>query len=382
MSDAAQGTGGARPPGDGGADAELCVLLACFAGPKRAAQIRSQLDKLIAGGGDTVLDQVVLKVDAKHKALVYDPRRTLAGTLTPALTWGIFGLLAGGLESLAVWAVLGAICGGLYAYYTEHLLGKNELRRIGGRLPGNSSAVVAFVQGTDPRRVLSATASFEPTAASAAAIAADLSARAYSGAANPLETSAAPARAAPTAAADQTTELSMLLVRFAGEHAARQALAKFGSASHQDQKAPQVELVIETNEHGRRRVIDPTTGTAALAKSDTISWGLFGLVWGAIVGFTSNAGVLSSIESGLVTGILWALFGVVAGALYGLWAGRGVSARRLKGLGPFVPPGTSAVLAWAEGPLSQETIGRWAAPGSQRLILRFNPVGRGAVLEV
>jgi hypothetical protein len=371
----------ARPPEDGGAGTELCVLLACFAGAKRAAQIRSQLDKLIAAGGDTVLDQVVLKVDAKHKALVYDPRRTLAGSLTSALTWGIFGLLAGGLQGLGVWAVLGAVCGGLYAYYTEHLLTKNELKRIGGRLPGNSSAVVAFVQGTDPRRILSATASFEPATASAAAIGADLSARAYSGASNPLETSAAPAGAAPETAG-QATKLGMLLVRFAGEHAARQALAKSGSAKHQDQKAPQVELVIETNEHGRRRVIDPTTGTAALAKSDTISWGLFGLAWGAIVGFTGNAGVLSSIKSGLVTGILWALFGVVAGALYGLWAGRGVSARRLKGLGPFVPPGTSAVVAWAEGPLSQETIDQWAAPASQRLILRFNPVGHGAVLEV
>lgn len=59
-----------------------------------------------------------------------------------------------------------------------------------------------------------------------------------------------------------------------------------------------------------------------------------------------------------------------------------MSARRLKGLGPFVPPGTSVLLAWAEGPLSQETIGRWAAPGSQRLVLRFNPVRHGAVLEV
>ena len=174
----------------------------------------------------------------------------------------------------------------------------------------------------------------------------------------------------------------MLLVRFVGEHAARQALAKPDSARHQDHKAPQVELVIEANEHGRRRVIDPTTGSAAFSKSDAISWGLFGLVWGAIVGFAGDGGVLGSIESGLVTGILWALFGVVAGALYGLWAGRGVSARRLKGLGPFVPPGTSLVVAWAEGPLSQETIERWAAPGSQRLILRFNPVGHGAVLEV
>src|SRR5215212_11305913 len=232
-------------PQDGGAGAELCVLLACFAGAKRAAQIRRQLDKRIGQSGDAVLDQVVLKVTAKRKALVYDPRRTLAGSLTPALTWGIFGLLAGGLQGLAVWAVLGAICGGLYAYYTEHLLTKDELKRIGGRLPSNSSAIVAFVQGTDPRRVLSSTASYQPATASVAAVTADLSAQAYSGASNPLETSTAPAGAAPTATADQAAELSMLLVRFAGEHAARQALAKSGSTRHQDQKAPQVELVIE-----------------------------------------------------------------------------------------------------------------------------------------
>ena len=119
-----------------------------------------------------------------------------------------------------------------------------------------------------------------------------------------------------------------------------------------------------------------------MAKSDAISWGLFGLVWGAIVGFAGNGGVLSSVESGLVTGILWSLFGVGAGALYGLWAGRGVSARRLKGLGAFVLPDTSLAVAWAQGPLSVETVERWAANGSQRLILRFNPVTHGAVLEV
>jgi uncharacterized membrane protein len=372
----------ARAPQDGGAGTELCVLLACFAGPKQAAKIRRQLNKRIEQSGDAILDQVVLKVDAKHKALVYDPRRTLAGSLTPALTWGIFGLLAGGLQGLAVWAVLGAICGGLYAYYTEHLLTKDELKRIGSRLPGNSSAIVAFVRGPDPRRVLSATAASQPATASVAAVTADLSTQVYSDAAQPVETSATPAGTAPTAAADQAAELSMLLVRFAGEHAARQALANSGFASHQDHKAPQVELVIEANEHGRRRVINPTTGSAALSKSDAISWGLFGLAWGAIVGFAGDGGVLGSIESGLVTGILWAIFGLGAGALYGLWAGRGVSARRLKGVGPLLPPGSSMLLAWAEGPLSQETTQRWAAPGSQRLILRFNPVGPGAVLEV
>ena len=59
----------------------------------------------------------------------------------------------------------------------------------------------------------------------------------------------------------------MLVVRFAGEHAARKALAESGSArSSKDKKGPEVELFIEANEHGRRRVIDPKTGTAAFAK--------------------------------------------------------------------------------------------------------------------
>src|ERR1039457_2088801 len=186
----------ASPPEGGRPRTQVCVLLACFAGAKRAAKIRGQLDKRITGGGDAILDQVVVKVNAKRKARVYDPRRTRVGILTSALTWGIFGLLAGGLQGLGVWAVLGAVCGGLYAYYTEHLLTKDELKRIGGRLPGDSSAILVFVQGTDPQRVLSATASFEPATASTAAIGADLSARAYSGASNPVETSAALAGAA------------------------------------------------------------------------------------------------------------------------------------------------------------------------------------------
>ena len=247
----------ARAPQDGGAVTELCVLLACFAGPRQAAKIYRQLDRRIGQSGDAVLDLVIVKINTKHRAQVHDPRRTLGGILTPALTWGIFGLLAGGLESLAVWAVLGAVCGGLYAYYFEHTVTKDELKRIGGWLPGNSSAIVAFVRGTDPRRILSSIASYQPTTASVAAVTADLSAQVYSGTAQqPVETSATTAGAAPTAATDKAVGLNMVLVRFVGEHAAREALAKSGSVG-QDNKAPQVELFVEANEQGRRRVSTP-----------------------------------------------------------------------------------------------------------------------------
>ncbi len=89
-----------RPAAEEPLGAGASVLLACFAEAKRAAKVRRQLNERIVQGGDAILDQVVVKVNAKHKAQVHDPRRALAGTLTPALTWGLFGLLAGGLESL------------------------------------------------------------------------------------------------------------------------------------------------------------------------------------------------------------------------------------------------------------------------------------------
>ena len=119
-----------------------------------------------------------------------------------------------------------------------------------------------------------------------------------------------------------------------------------------------------------------------MAKSDVVSWGLFGVAYGAIVGFAGNGGVLSWIDNGVVTGVLWAIFGLFAGALYGLWAGRGVSARRLKGVGSLLPPDSSVILAWAEGGATERTLGALSTPDAKALALRFNPAAHGAILEV
>ena len=141
-------------PAAGEAPGAGSLLLACFADAKRAGKVRRQLDGQIAQGDDAVLDQVVVRINAKHKVQVHDPRRVLAGTLTPVLTWGLFGLLAGGLKSGLIWAVVGAICGGLYGYYSEHLLTKDELKRLGSRLPAEASAIFAWLRTADPRRIL------------------------------------------------------------------------------------------------------------------------------------------------------------------------------------------------------------------------------------
>ena len=110
-------------------------------------------------------------------AQIQDPRRSLAGTLTPAVTWGLFGLLAsGGWSGLVIWAVVGAVCGGLYAYYTEHLATKNELKRIGTQLPHDSSALALYVHGADAKELLDDVAPEHPRLASVATVGSDLSA--------------------------------------------------------------------------------------------------------------------------------------------------------------------------------------------------------------
>jgi hypothetical protein len=383
MSDVAQGPGdaGADTGAEGSGHGQLGVLLVCFGRLKAAAKARRPLEEKLRSGGAALLDIVVLQVNAKHKASVRDPRREVQGTLTAALTWGVFGLVAGGLKSAAIWAILGAICGGLWAYYTEHLLRKNELARIGAQLPASSSALVIFAESSDPRSLLKATAGHAPATASVAAVDDDLGAHVFAGATDPIEVSRSSGRGAIPPG--QAAPTSMIMLRYPSTGTAKQVASRAAPTSKKAAAASpvQVELVIWADPGGRRHVADPSQGVKAWAKSDLISWGLFGVVVGALAGAFGGGGVHSFVSDAVVTGIGWAVFGLVAGALYGLWAGRAVSARRLKGLSGLLVPGSSILVAWADGPVSPDTINTLTAPGSHRLILRFNTVDGGAVLE-
>lgn len=359
---------------------QLAIALTCFDSEKKAGAARRPLESQLRAKGDELLETTILRVDAKHKASV-QPRRVLLGTVTPALTWGAFGLLAGTdrLLSAAVWATIGAICGGLYAYLFEHLLTKSELARLGQRLAADSSALLTYARTSDAKRFLEASASASPTKGSVATVDADLGARVYAGtgAAVGLPHGASHRRAT----ANQTRALSMILCRYPELKAATQVAKNLPRAKTSARGAPRVELVIETEHDGRRRVTDPTHGTAAMARSDVKSWGGFGLVFGAIVGLAGGGGILGFLKDGLVTGVGWAVFGLVAGALYGMWAGRSISARRLRGIGPLLPPGTSALVAWLDGPASQAALDAFRSPGYKGLVLGFTPVEGGAVLE-
>jgi uncharacterized membrane protein len=346
---------------------QLGILLACFSQERAAAKARSPVSEALRRAGDQMLDTVVLQVSRKGKASVHDPRRVVAGTMTAALTWGLFGLVANGLIGVAIWAPLGALCGGLNAYYTLHHLTKAELAVISSRLPAGASALVAFVETSDPRRLLGASAQCHPTVASVAAIDGDLGVRVFS---NNGDTHGSDASVA-------TPLLNMILVRYPERDTAKRQAARVAAMEKTAADPVGVELIAVTDEDGRRHVSDPKFGVAALAKSDVISWGGFGVLVGAISG-ASGGGAL---DGGVVTGIGWGIFGLFAGTLYGLWAGRSVSARRLKGIGPLLAPGTSTLLAWAGQLVDAQALKVLATPGSEILTLRFEPVEHGAVLD-
>jgi uncharacterized membrane protein len=362
-------------------DKQLALLLTCFPGAKAASSSRRSLAARLKAQDDDVLQTTVLRVNAKHRASVHDPQRVLRGTLTSALTWGAFGLVAGTnkVESAIIWAVLGAICGGLYAYTSEHLLSKDEITRLGQALPASSSALVTYVRTDDAKRLLEASEPGSPSTASAATISSELEARVYAGSTMPVELPhGSPGGRTPT---NEISLLNMILVRYPDATTARQLAAKASKDGTLAKSGPQLELVVETRPDGRRRVADPAEGVAAMSRSDVISWGAFGLVFGAIAGLVGGGGILGFLKAGVATGVGWAVFGLIAGALYGLWAGRSISARRLNGIGEILPAGSSALLAWADGPLRDETLTALDGPGARRLVLCFNPIDGGAVLE-
>ena len=169
----------------------LCVLLLCFDGAKRAAQIRRPLSKQLGQGGSAILDAAIIRVDGEGKSRVHDPQRTVAGMLTAALTWGVFGLLTGGVIGPIGWAVIGGVCGGLFAYYREQPLSGTQLRRLGEGMRRDSSAIVVFAKGGADTVIRSTAAAYGPTTASLVAISGDLSARVLAGAGGPTEVSAA-----------------------------------------------------------------------------------------------------------------------------------------------------------------------------------------------
>jgi hypothetical protein len=345
-------------------DPQLEVLLACFDGHKRAGQVRGPLGKKLEANGAKTLDEVVFSVTPTGKAGVYDPRRTWAGLLVPAFTWGLFGLLSSGgsWKSLAVWAVIGGLGGCLFAYYTAHLATKEDLGRLGKKLAPDSSAILTFLVGADASKVSSAAASFGSTPASVATIGGDLSATVTNGADGPSQ---------------RDTLLTMLVFRYPGKDTAKRV---FTSASGKTSMPPiETELLIDADKSGNLHVTNPAG--RAFVKSDAIGWGVLGLVFGAAAGFGGSGGLFGAFEKGIVTAVVWTVFGVFAGFLYGLYAGRAISGGRLKAFGPLAPPDTSVVLAWADGPVTGEALAPWKTTDSQELLLRFNHVSHGAVLE-
>src|SRR5262249_28685840 len=314
----------------------LAALLACFTGTKTASKRHRALERSLRSGGDVVLDTTILRVDQRHNASVYDPRRVVAGTLTTAITWRELGLLTGCTHSLLISAGLGGAWGGHYAYRSVHPMSKAGLSTLGRQLPAESSMLLTFAETKDPPLLLQAAEREQTAQASVASIADDLTTEVFSGR-DAVETHPQLPANAPRAESDR---LSMILLRYPDTTTAGQVASQL-AAGESDGGRPGVELVVATDRSGKRRVSDPKFGSHAIGHGNLISWGLLGLVCGALAGIPGGGGIFGILEGGVVTGVGWGAFGAAAGALYGLWAGRGISARPLKSPRRVPRPGTS-----------------------------------------
>lgn len=356
-------------------DRQLGLLLAFFDGHKTAGKTRNTLDTQLRAQGDEPLDSVVLQVDEKSKSSTHDPHRVLLVTVMAAIVWGLCGLAgANGVWSVIFWGAVGAVGGVLFSYYSLRHLTKSELTRIGSRLPPDSSALAIWVGTKDARRLIEAAASHRPSVASAADIGADLSTHVFSGSTNSVEVSSGSAGEVRT----EDTVLTMVMLRYpTTEMAKRMALQPPADSPLE------VEMIIHTDANGKRHVTDPYFGVKAVAKSDALWWGGFGLVFGALAGAAGGGALLGLIEGGVVSALVWGIVGLGAGALYGLVAGQAFSGRRLKGVGSLAAPGTSVLMAWvdAQSPITESVLQEFDQPGSQRLVLNFNTAEGGAVLH-
>ena len=180
--------------------------------------------------------------------------------------------------------------------------------------------------------------------------------------------------------ANRAPTLSMIMLRYATESAAKQTASKM--AQHAKGAVPSfaVELVVERHPDGELRVVDPKYGTWAWAKSDLVSWGLLGVGVGLLSGLVSG-GLFGAVHSGIATGLIWAAFGLFAGALYGLWAGRAVTGRQLQSAARLLKPGTSLVVAWSDQSITDTVLVPYVTPDTQHLVLNFNSIEGGVVLE-
>jgi hypothetical protein len=62
--------------------------------------------------------------------------------------------------------------------------------------------------------------------------------------------------------------------------------------------------VLSADGDGRTHVTDPQHGARFMARNNVVSWGGFGLVFGAIAGGVGG-GILGLLNNEIVTGVTW-----------------------------------------------------------------------------
>jgi uncharacterized membrane protein len=129
------------------------IVMFAFADTMTADQVVSQVKAAQQPDGYRLLAEAVVIHTADGHVQIHEPGRGVVGGTIGAVTGGLLGLLGGPVAVLAL-AVAGGIAGGVAGHFVGRQIPAEDLKKLGGALPPNSSAFLVLVEDTDSEKVI------------------------------------------------------------------------------------------------------------------------------------------------------------------------------------------------------------------------------------
>jgi uncharacterized membrane protein len=136
------------------------ILAFCFADRDRAGEVRKELKAAKTFEEKRVVAEAIVEVDGHGKAHVQQHGRGGVGAAA-GIRAGEALALIGGPAGLLVWAVAGGAIGGAVGHFVDQAFSKEDLAKLKGQMPPNSSALLTMAKDAETERITAALQSYQ-----------------------------------------------------------------------------------------------------------------------------------------------------------------------------------------------------------------------------